>query len=58
VQGQIYEKRSASENVPLLTFLTVETLRQIKIILLKVCIGIIGIKHTVYNWSYRVLDLL
>lgn len=37
MQGQIQENKTASENIPLLTFFTIETPRQIKIILLKMC---------------------
>lgn len=37
VQGQIQENRTASENITFATFFTVETLRQIKIILIKLC---------------------
>lgn len=53
MQGQIQENRTASENIPLLTFFTIETLRQIKIILIKLCfddrhkIHCIQLKYTV-----------
>lgn len=41
---KIQENRMASENIPFMTFFTTETLRQIKIILLKLCS-----KYTVYS---------